>query len=75
MTAPALLALAGLSWPELSLIFFLGLFIAIVVRLVLSRSQRWQRDARMPLDDNTPVDDRTRRTAADRGQDGANHHA
>ena len=75
MSVLALLALAGLSWPELSLIFFLGLFVAIVVRLVLSRSQRWQRDARMPLDDNTPVDDRTRRAEAGRGQDGANPHA
>jgi hypothetical protein len=75
MSAPAVLGLTGLSWPELSLIFFLGLFIAIVVRLVLSRSQRWQRDARMPLDDNIPVDDRTRRASADRGQDGANPHA
>ena len=64
--------LAELSWPEISLIFFLGLFIAIVVRLALSRSRRWQQDARIPLDDNTPVDDRSRRGDA---KDGANRHA
>ena len=66
------LTLAELSWPEISLIFFLGLFFAIVLRLVFSRSKRWQQDARIPLDDNTPVDDRTRRTDA---QDGAKPHA
>ena len=64
--------LAELSWPEISLIFFFGLFIAIVLRLVFSRSKRWQQDARIPLDDTKPVDDRTRRSDA---QDGAKRHA
>lgn len=63
---------AELSWPEISLIFFLVLFVAIVLRLVFSRSARWQQDARIPLDDNTPVDDRTRRAGT---QDGAKPHA
>lgn len=72
MTHAAPAVLAELSWPELSLVFFLALFIAIVLRLVLSRSKRWQQDALMPLDDNTPVDDRTRRNGA---QDGAKPHA
>lgn len=64
--------LAEFSWPELSLIFFLALFVAIVLRLVFSRSKRWQQDARIPLDDTTPVDDRTRPAAA---KDGAKNHA
>jgi hypothetical protein len=64
--------LAGFSWPELSLIFFLTLFAAIVLRLVFSRSKRWQQDARIPLDDTTPVDDRTRPAAR---ANGGNDHA
>lgn len=43
--------LLGMSMPEISLIFFMGLFLVIVLRLVLSRSDRWQKDARIPLDE------------------------
>jgi hypothetical protein len=67
--------LLGMSWPELSLIFFLALFIGMVVRLVLSRSTRWARDARMPLDDLNPQDDRTRsKPGADAARNGAENH-
>ncbi len=67
--------LFGMSWPELSLIFFLALFIGMVVRLVLSRSTRWARNARMPLDDLNPQDDRTRtKQGAERAHDGAENH-
>jgi cbb3-type cytochrome oxidase subunit 3 len=41
----------GMSAPELSLLFFFGVFIGMVVWLVLSKSSRWRRDARIPLDD------------------------
>lgn len=43
----------GMSMPEISLIFFMGLFLVIVLRLALSRSDRWKRDARIPLDEKT----------------------
>ncbi|MFM7133393.1 MAG: hypothetical protein ACKO0W_03660 [Planctomycetota bacterium] len=49
-----LAAIAGLSWPEISLLFFLTLFIALVVRLVFSKAARWQSAARIPLDDSAP---------------------
>jgi hypothetical protein len=42
---------AGMSWPEISLLFFLTLFIAMVLRLVFSRSARWRSAARIPLDE------------------------
>ncbi|MEY2714006.1 MAG: hypothetical protein RIT24_349 [Planctomycetota bacterium] len=44
-------ALLGMSMPELSLIFFMTLFVVLVLRLVFSRSDRWQKDARIPLDE------------------------
>ena len=44
-------ALLGMSMPELSLIFFMTLFVVLVLRLVFSRSDRWQTDARIPLDE------------------------
>ena len=44
-------ALLGMSMPELSLIFFMTLFVVLVLRLVFSRSERWQKDARIPLDE------------------------
>jgi cbb3-type cytochrome oxidase subunit 3 len=46
--APSML---GMSAPELSLLFFFGVFIGMVVWLLLSKSARWRRDARIPLDD------------------------
>lgn len=61
---------SGLSWPELSLVFFLALFVGLVIRLVLSRSKRWERHARIPLDDQNPVDERG--TTA---KEGPQHHA
>jgi hypothetical protein len=65
----------GMSWPELSLIFFLLLFIGLVIRLVFSRSTRWARDARMPLDDLNPQDDRTHgKHRADSARNGAERH-
>lgn len=44
-------AIVGMSMPEVSLIFFMLLFIVLVMRLVFSRSERWSRDARIPLDE------------------------
>lgn len=67
MTVEIPRTLAALSWPELSLVFFIALFAAIVLRLVFSRSTRWQQDARIPLDDTKPVDDRRRPAAANDG--------
>jgi hypothetical protein len=48
-----LTATLGMSMPEISLIFFMGLFVVIVVRLVFSRSDRWRKDARIPLDEKS----------------------
>jgi hypothetical protein len=41
----------GIGFVEFSLIFFMVLFVAIVVRLALSRTDRWRKDARIPLED------------------------
>lgn len=46
----------GLSTPEISLIFFMSMFVVLVLRLVFSRAERWQKDARIPLSE-TPVED------------------
>ncbi len=43
----------AVSMPELSLIFFLVLFVGLVAWLVSSRSTRWDRDARIPLDESS----------------------
>ncbi|MEY5061417.1 MAG: hypothetical protein RIS45_1338 [Planctomycetota bacterium] len=40
-----------MTMPEISLIFFMTLFVVLVLRLVFSRSERWQKDARIPLDE------------------------
>jgi hypothetical protein len=45
-------AILAMSWPELSLIFFMVLFVGIVLRLALSRTKRWEQDARIPLDES-----------------------
>ncbi len=47
--------IVAMSMPELSLIFFMGLFLVLVLRLTLSRTMRWERDARIPLDDSNEV--------------------
>ncbi len=44
--------IAGLSWPEISLLFFLAMFLALVVRLVFSKSSRWRDASRIPLDES-----------------------
>ncbi len=41
----------SIGFVEFSLIFFMVLFVAIVVRLVFSRAERWRKDARIPLED------------------------
>jgi hypothetical protein len=41
----------AMTMPEISLIFFMTLFVVLVLRLVFSRSERWQKDARIPLDE------------------------
>jgi hypothetical protein len=40
-----------MSMPELSLLFFMGVFVALVVYLAVSRAKRWERIARIPLED------------------------
>ena len=47
----ASLHILGLSAPELSLLVVIGVFVGMVVWLVLSKSSRWGRDARIPLDE------------------------
>jgi hypothetical protein len=41
----------AMSMPEIALIFFMGLFVALVIRLAISRSSHWESRARIPLDD------------------------
>lgn len=43
--------IASITMVELSLLFFLVLFLGIVARLVFSRSKRWKEDAQIPLKD------------------------
>jgi hypothetical protein len=51
MSAPQTLAF---SMVEASLLVFMALFLGIVARLFLFRSDRWKQDARIPLDDTKP---------------------
>jgi len=44
-------AMLAMSMPEIALIFFMGLFVALVIRLAISRSSHWESRARIPLDD------------------------
>lgn len=37
--------------PVVSLLFFFGLFIGVLLWLALTRKSRWDADARIPLDD------------------------
>ena len=43
--------IASITPVELSLLFFLALFLGIVARLIFSRSTRWKEDAQIPLED------------------------
>ena len=64
--------LLAMSMPEISLIFFMGMFVVLVVALVLSRSRRWERIARIPLEER-PIDEQAQAgtgAAAD-GREGA----
>ena len=64
--------LLAMSMPEISLIFFMGMFVVLVVALVLSRSRRWERIARIPLEER-PIDEQAQAgtgAAAD-GHEGA----
>ena len=47
-------ALLAFSMVEASLLVFMALFLGIVARLFLFRSDRWKQDARIPLDDTKP---------------------
>ena len=64
--------LLAMSMPEISLIFFMGMFVVLVVALVLSRSRRWERIARIPLEER-PIDEQAQAgTGADAdGHEGA----
>lgn len=48
--------IASITMVELSLLFFLVLFLGIVARLVFSRSQRWKEDAQIPLNDTIEME-------------------
>ena len=48
--------IATITMLELSLLFFLALFLGIVARLVFSRSQRWKEDAQIPLKDTIEME-------------------
>ena len=48
--------IASITMVELSLLFFLVLFLGIVARLVFSRSQRWKDDAQIPLKDTIEME-------------------
>ena len=51
---------AGLSiYAEIALVIFLGVFVAIVIRLFASKRSDLERHARMPLDDAEPRHDPT----------------
>jgi len=54
--SPSLLAASG-TVGTVALLFFLALFIGIVLWLSLSKSDRWKRDADIPLKDE-PVEPR-----------------
>jgi hypothetical protein len=45
-------ALLAMSMPEIALIFFMSVFIVLVIRLAISRSSRWEAQARIPLEDS-----------------------
>lgn len=45
----------ALSMPEISLLFFLGLFIALLAWLFIFRRRGWDAEARMPLEE-VPAD-------------------
>lgn len=55
MSLPA--AILGLSMPELSLLFFLGLFIALLAWLFVFRRRGWDAESRIPLEER-PVEER-----------------
>ncbi len=59
-----LLAASG-TVGTLALLFFLALFIGLVLWLSLSRSDRWKRDADIPLQDD-PVEPRHPESTHDR---------
>ena len=48
--------IASITMVELSLIFFLALFLGIVARLVFSRSPRWKEDAQIPLKETVEME-------------------
>lgn len=58
---PAVLAM---SMPELSLIFFMGMFLLLVLRLVFARPGRWDKEARIPLGESANGDASAERTSA-----------
>lgn len=52
--------ITAFSMVEASLLVFIALFLGLLVRLFAFRSDRWKRDARIPLDDTHPsTEDRT----------------
>ena len=48
--------IASITMVELSLLFFLALFLGIVARLIFSRSLRWKEDAQIPLKDKIEME-------------------
>jgi len=44
----------ALSMPEWSLLFFVGVFVALLAWLFVFRKRGWERKARLPLDESGP---------------------
>jgi hypothetical protein len=57
----SLLAQTSGVWPVLSLLMFLSLFVGVLLWLWIVPARRWQRDARMPLEE-APVEARVKET-------------
>jgi cbb3-type cytochrome oxidase subunit 3 len=68
----------GMSMPELALLFFFSLFVGLVIWLAFSRSKRWERIARIPLNESVhPSSDESGRASHqdDAVNDGGSRHA
>ena len=62
----------GLSMPEWSLLFFLGVFLALLAWLFVFRRRGWERESRLPLD--STESDRDTRTNAPTEREGDGSH-
>jgi hypothetical protein len=59
MTAMAVLIASGMAvFKIVGTLIFVGVFVAVVVRLLLSRSDRYKKAAQMPLEDEKIIEPR-----------------